>query len=76
MSGHETIRVLEVEVDASHPSSAPNDKGESKAAEEVGQATGQAEVGGTQDILTGPQNCVTTGQCKHSWIIFSLIEGP
>lgn len=65
MSGHETIRVLEVEVDASLPSSAPDDKGESRAAEEAAQAAGQPEAGGTQGILTGPQNAVAAGKSKH-----------
>lgn len=69
MSGHETIRVLEVEVDASLPSSAPDDKGESKAAEEVSQAAAQPEVGSTQDILTVPQNTVSACKSKHYWII-------
>lgn len=72
MSGHETIRVLEVEVDASLPSSAPDDKGESKAAGEVAQAAAQPEVAGTQDILTVPQSAVTACKCKHDWIV--LVE--
>ncbi|XP_075898194.1 POU domain, class 6, transcription factor 1 isoform X2 [Nelusetta ayraudi] len=59
MSGHETIRVLEVEVDASLPTSALDDKSEGRAAEEVAQAAGQPEVGGTQDILTVPQITAT-----------------
>lgn len=58
MSGHETIRVLEVEVDASLPTSAPDDKSE-------GRAAGQPEVGGTQDILTVPQITATVGKSKH-----------
>lgn len=65
MSGHETIHVLEVEVDASLPSSAPDDKGETKAAEEVAQAAGQPKVGGTQDILTEPQTSVTAGKSRR-----------
>lgn len=65
MSGHETIRVLEVEVDASLPTSAPDDKSEGRAAEEVAQAAGQPEVGGTQDILTVPQITATVGKSKH-----------
>lgn len=69
MSGHETIRVLEVEVDASLPSSAPDDKGESKAAEEVAQAAAQPEVGGTQDILTVAQNAVTARKSEHYCIV-------
>lgn len=65
MSGHETIRVLEVEVDASLPSSATDDKGESKAAEEVAQAAGQPEAGGPQDISTLPQNTGTVGKSRR-----------
>ncbi|KAK1898428.1 POU domain class 6 transcription factor 1 [Dissostichus eleginoides] len=48
MSGNETIRVLEVEVDASLPSSLPEDTSEVKF--EVGE---RPEAGGTQE---GPQN--------------------
>lgn len=64
MSGHETIRVLEVEVDASLPSSVPDGKGEGKAEEAVAQPAEQTEVGGTQDGLTLPQS---TGGVGKSW---------
>uniref|UniRef100_A0A3B4TBT5 POU class 6 homeobox 1 n=1 Tax=Seriola dumerili TaxID=41447 RepID=A0A3B4TBT5_SERDU len=43
MSGHETIRVLEVEVDASLPSSVNDGKSEGKAEEGVAQAAEQPE---------------------------------
>ncbi|XP_070825462.1 POU domain, class 6, transcription factor 1 isoform X1 [Chaetodon trifascialis] len=56
MSGHETIRVLEVEVDASLPSSVPDGKGEGKAEEGVAQPAEQPEVGITQDGLTLSQS--------------------
>lgn len=48
MSGNETIRVLEVEVDASLPSSLPEERSEVKF--EVGE---RPEAGGTQE---GPPN--------------------
>lgn len=64
MSGHETIRVLEVEVDASLPSSVPDGKSEAKAEEEVARPAEQPEVGGTQDGLTVPQS---TGGAGKSW---------
>ncbi|KAM7405174.1 hypothetical protein PAMP_012456 [Pampus punctatissimus] len=47
MSGHETIRVLEVEVDASLPSSVPDGKSEGKAEEEAAQAAEQPGDGHT-----------------------------
>ncbi|KAM3617733.1 uncharacterized protein V6R79_010356 [Siganus canaliculatus] len=56
MSGHETIRVLEVEVDASVPSSAADGKSEGKAEEEAAHAVEQAEVSSTKDGLAVPQN--------------------
>ncbi|XP_019129343.1 POU domain, class 6, transcription factor 1 isoform X2 [Larimichthys crocea] len=56
MSGHETIRVLEVEVDASLPSSVPDGKSEGKSEEGVAQPAEQPEVGSTQDGLALPQS--------------------
>lgn len=57
MSGHETIRVLEVEVDASLPASVNDGKSEGKAEEGVAQATAeQTEGGSTQDGPTVPQS--------------------
>uniref|UniRef100_A0A3B4TBY4 POU domain protein n=1 Tax=Seriola dumerili TaxID=41447 RepID=A0A3B4TBY4_SERDU len=56
MSGHETIRVLEVEVDASLPSSVNDGKSEGKAEEGVAQAAEQPEGGSTQDSPTVPQS--------------------
>ncbi|XP_022063058.1 POU domain, class 6, transcription factor 1 isoform X1 [Acanthochromis polyacanthus] len=56
MSGHETIRVLEVEVDASQPSSASDGKSEGKAEEGVAQAAEQPDASSTQDGATGPQS--------------------
>ncbi|XP_068997144.1 POU domain, class 6, transcription factor 1 isoform X2 [Embiotoca jacksoni] len=44
MSGHETIRVLEVEVDASLPSSAPDGNSEGKAEEGEARATEQPDA--------------------------------
>lgn len=69
MSGHETIRVLEVEVDASLPTSASDDKSEGKAAEEFAQAAAQPEAGGTQGILSVPQNTATVGKSKHCCLV-------
>uniref|UniRef100_A0A3Q3FDM5 Uncharacterized protein n=1 Tax=Labrus bergylta TaxID=56723 RepID=A0A3Q3FDM5_9LABR len=48
MSGHETIRVLEVEVDASQPPLLPDGKSESKAEEGAAQLAEQPEVGSRQ----------------------------
>ncbi|XP_058498575.1 POU domain, class 6, transcription factor 1 isoform X4 [Solea solea] len=57
MSGHETIRVLEVEVDASLPSSVTDGKSEGKAEEGVAQAADQPEgSSSTQDGPTVPQS--------------------
>ncbi|XP_072223112.1 POU domain, class 6, transcription factor 1 isoform X2 [Leuresthes tenuis] len=56
MSGHETIRVLEVEVDASLPSSGPDGKSESKAEEGAVQVTKQPEASSAQNNPTVPQN--------------------
>ncbi|KAM7411344.1 hypothetical protein PAMA_021368 [Pampus argenteus] len=53
MSGHETIRVLEVEVDASLPSSVPDGKSEGKAEEEATQAAEQPGDGHTIPQNTG-----------------------
>ncbi|GAA6216635.1 POU domain, class 6, transcription factor 1 isoform X3 [Lates japonicus] len=57
MSGHETIRVLEVEVDASLPASVNDGKSDSKAEEGVAQAAAeQTEGGSTQDGPTVSQS--------------------
>ncbi|XP_029995263.1 POU domain, class 6, transcription factor 1 isoform X3 [Sphaeramia orbicularis] len=56
MSGHETIRVLEVEVDASLPSSLPDGKAAVKADEGSARNTDQPEASSTQDGPTVPQN--------------------
>lgn len=64
MSGHETIRVLEVEVDASLPSSVPDGKSEGKAEEGVAGPAGQPEAGSTQDGPTVPQSA---GGVSESW---------
>uniref|UniRef100_A0A8C3G7Y3 POU domain protein n=1 Tax=Cyclopterus lumpus TaxID=8103 RepID=A0A8C3G7Y3_CYCLU len=56
MSSHETIRVLEVEVDASLPSSVPDGKSEVKAEEGVARPAGQTEAGSIQDGPTLPQS--------------------
>lgn len=49
MSSHETIRVLEVEVDAPLPSSLPDGKIEVKAEEGSARPAEQTEDGGTHD---------------------------
>lgn len=67
MSGHETIRVLEVEVDAPLPSSVSDGKSEGKAEEEVARP---AEVGSTQDGLAVPQS---TGGVGKSWPCFIMM---
>ncbi|XP_008291724.1 POU domain, class 6, transcription factor 1 [Stegastes partitus] len=56
MSGHETIRVLEVEVDASQPSSVTDGKSEGKAEEGVARAPEQPDAGSTQESPTMPQS--------------------
>ncbi|KAG9334002.1 hypothetical protein JZ751_009318, partial [Albula glossodonta] len=58
MSGHETIRVLEVEVDASLPASSSEGKPET-AGEEGGSLTLEPTEGGAQDAPTQP--CNTSG---------------
>ncbi|KAK2897257.1 POU domain, class 6, transcription factor 1 isoform X1 [Channa argus] len=55
MSGHETIRVLEVEVDTPLPSSVPEVKSECKAEEGVARPAEQPEAGSTQDNPTVSQ---------------------
>ncbi|XP_023192265.1 POU domain, class 6, transcription factor 1 isoform X1 [Xiphophorus maculatus] len=55
MSGQETIRVLEVEVDACLPSSVPDGKNEGKTAEEeMGQCAEKAEAASIQNSPTAP----------------------
>uniref|UniRef100_A0A146ZU48 POU domain protein n=1 Tax=Fundulus heteroclitus TaxID=8078 RepID=A0A146ZU48_FUNHE len=54
MSGQETIRVLEVEVDASLPSSAPDGKSEGKAEEAMAQCAEKAEAASNQNSPTTP----------------------
>uniref|UniRef100_A0A3Q4MCW9 POU domain protein n=1 Tax=Neolamprologus brichardi TaxID=32507 RepID=A0A3Q4MCW9_NEOBR len=56
MSGHETIRVLEVEVDASSASSAADGKSECKTDEGVAEAGEQPDASSTQDSPTVPQS--------------------
>ncbi|KAM4738194.1 POU domain, class 6, transcription factor 1 [Anableps anableps] len=56
MSGHETIRVLEVEVDASLPSSVPDGKRESKAEEVIAQCAEKVEAASTQSSPTVPHS--------------------
>lgn len=64
MSGHETIRVLEVEVDASLPSSMPDGKSEGKTEEGAAQPAEQPEAGSAQDGPTVPQSAGGVGK---SW---------
>ncbi|XP_029975542.1 POU domain, class 6, transcription factor 1 isoform X2 [Salarias fasciatus] len=54
MSGHETIRVLEVEVDASLPASVPDVKSEGKAGEGVAQTAERPDAGSAQDSPAAP----------------------
>lgn len=56
MSGHETIRVLEVEGDASLPSSAPDGKSQGGAEEEAARPADRPEVGGAHDGLAAAQS--------------------
>lgn len=56
MSGHETIRVLEVEVDASQPSSASDGKSEVKAEEGVARTAEQPDASSAQDSPAVPQS--------------------
>lgn len=65
MSGHETIRVLEVEVDASLPASASDGKSECKADEGVAEATEQPDARSRQDSPAVPQS---TGKSLSSQI--------
>lgn len=72
MSGHETIRVLEVEVDTPLPSSVSNVKLEGKAEEAAAQAVDHTEGRGTQDGPTLPQSsrgfgksCQTAEKKRH-----------
>ncbi|CAN9515675.1 unnamed protein product [Ophioblennius macclurei] len=62
MSGHETIRVLEVEVDAPLPTSVPDVKSEGKAGEGVDQATEQPDASGAQESPTVAQNMAAAVQ--------------
>lgn len=62
MSGHETIRVLEVEVDASLPSSVPDGTTDGKADEGAAQSAEQPEDGCAQDGLTVPQSTGGVGK--------------
>ncbi|KAM6925583.1 POU domain, class 6, transcription factor 1 [Xenentodon cancila] len=63
MSGHETIRVLEVEVDASLPSSVPEVKSECKVEDQVPLATEQSVASSTQENPMVPQS---TGEAVMS----------
>lgn len=62
MSGHETIRVLEVEVDASLPSSVPDGKTDGRADEGAAQPAEQPEDGSAQDGLAVPQSTGGVGK--------------
>lgn len=62
MSGHETIRVLEVEVDASLPSSVPDGKSEGKAEDGAAQPAEQPEAGSLQDGLAASQGSGAAGK--------------
>ncbi|XP_037540601.1 POU domain, class 6, transcription factor 1 [Nematolebias whitei] len=68
MSGHETIRVLEVEVDASLPSSAPDGKSELKAEEGVAQSTERAEAGGSQNSPPVPPSSGEAGMGEQQGV--------
>lgn len=62
MSGHETIRVLEVEVDAPLPSSVPDGKTDGKADEGAAHPAEHPEDGSAQDGLTVPQSTGGVGK--------------
>ncbi len=62
MSGHETIRVLEVEVDASLPSSASDGKSEGKAEEGAARPAEQPGVDSSQEGPTLPQSAGGVGK--------------
>lgn len=64
MSGHETIRVLEVEVDASLPPSIPDGKSEGKAEEGVARPAEQPEAGSAQGGSTVPQSAGGVGKSR------------
>lgn len=73
MSSHETIRVLEVEVDAAVPSPGPHVKTEAGAEEGRGKALEAAEVI-TQDKQPASSNIPTGGRTiAHMQIIFLFI---
>lgn len=76
MSGHETIRVLEVEVDASLPSSVPDGKAEGKAEEGVAQALEQPiKACSTQDSPIMPPSTGGVGKFLNgNWYIISYTE--
>lgn len=60
MSGHETIRVLEVEVDAPPPSS--DVKNDGKAEEGAARTAEHPEAGRTQDAAAVPQSTGGVGE--------------
>lgn len=74
MSGHETIRILEVEVDAAVPSPGTHVKTEAGAEEGRGKALEPAE-GTTQDRQTAPSTIPTGGggSFAHMHILFCFI---
>ncbi|KAF7653900.1 hypothetical protein LDENG_00077240 [Lucifuga dentata] len=73
MAGHETIRVLEVEVDASLPSSVPDGKAEVKAEEGVAQASEQPEASSTLD---GPNVPLSAGRVVLGEQQLVSVEAP
>ncbi|KAM9342058.1 POU domain, class 6, transcription factor 1 [Pholidichthys leucotaenia] len=73
MSGHETIRVLEVEVDAPVPSSATDGKGEIKVEESVAEVAAQPDAISTQDRPTVHQS--TGGEVKDEKQQVVSVEG-
>lgn len=62
MSGHETIRVLEVEVDGSLPSLVPDGKTEGKAEEATARCAVEAEATRTQNSPKGPHSSMEAGK--------------
>lgn len=73
MSSHETIRVLEVEVDAAVPSPGTRVKTEAGAEEGRGKALEPAE-GATQDKQTASSTIPTGGgTIAHMLILFHFI---
>lgn len=62
MSGHETIRVLEVEVDAPQPPSLSDGKSEGKAEEGAAHPAEKPEICSSQESSAVPQSNEAAGR--------------